>query len=143
MKQGMAFDDAQLYRRQRRRSLSQFARRQIDRHRQIIPCSTASGECRLGRGLFFCSSAQVALDNTCGRVTLTPAGVKVIRIHDKRGRVIECSDAKEAITVLEYLEREEEKVIRRRMPGANGLLEAIAAMVGGTDLPPVFGPVIM
>jgi len=76
---------------------------------------------------------KLRLTNACWRVKLTPAGVKVIRIRDKRGRVIECSDAKEAITVLEYLEREEQKVIRRRIPGAEGVLGAIAAMVGGTE----------
>ena len=48
--------------------------------------------------------------------------------------MIECTDANEAIAVLEHLEREEQEVIRRGMPGANeGILEVIAAMFGGRE----------
>src|ERR1700688_2184613 len=35
----------------------------------------------------------------------------MIKIHDKRGNVIECSDAREAIAVLKYLQREGQPAI--------------------------------
>jgi hypothetical protein len=46
----------------------------------------------------------------------------MIKIHDKRGYVIECSDAKEAIAVLEHLQRERQNAIQ------SPTLKALAAL---------------
>ena len=50
----------------------------------------------------------------------------MIKIHDKRGYVIECSDAKEAIAVLEHLQRERQNAIQPPMVKALAALGSIA-----------------
>jgi len=74
---------------------------------------------------------KIALDNAYRRAILTPVGVEMIRITDRRGRTIECSDAKEAIAVLEHLEREEQKAIRRKE--GLSIADIAVAAIGGKE----------
>jgi hypothetical protein len=53
----------------------------------------------------------------------------MIKIHDKRGYVIECSDAKEAIAVLEHLQRERKNAQATAFKG----LAALSSFASGEE----------
>jgi hypothetical protein len=53
----------------------------------------------------------------------------MIKIHDTRGNVIECSDTKEAIAMLEHLKRERQNAIP---PGLNALA-ALSPFLSGEE----------
>jgi len=58
----------------------------------------------------------------------------MIRIHDKQGRVIECTDAREAIAVLEHLHAQDKKAVRHRVPGVQEVVgELFSRALGGYE----------
>ena len=70
-------------------------------------------------------SAQ--LDKRLMACDYTPIGVYMIKIHDTRGNVIECSDTKEAIAMLEHLQRERQNAIQPPMIKALAALGSLAS----------------
>jgi hypothetical protein len=54
----------------------------------------------------------------------------MIKIHDKHGYVIECSNAKEAIAVLQHLQRESQNAFR---PPALKALAALSSFASGEE----------